>query len=58
MIENLSDEERVERIAGHIGEIISLIGEDGTREGLVKTPMRAAKHCGLSHPAIVRRPRI
>jgi GTP cyclohydrolase I len=43
MIENLSDEERVERIAGHIGEIISLIGEDGTREGLVKTPMRAAK---------------
>ena len=41
--QNLTAEERVERIAGHISEIISLIGEDNEREGLVKTPMRAAK---------------
>lgn len=43
MKQNLTAEERVERIAGHISEIISLIGEDVTREGLVKTPMRSAK---------------
>lgn len=41
--ENLTPEERVERIAGHFSEIISLLGEDTSREGLVKTPMRAAK---------------
>ena len=40
---DLTAEERVERIAGHISEIISLIGEDTEREGLVKTPVRAAK---------------
>lgn len=43
MNENLTPEERVERIAGHLSEIISLLGEDTSREGLVKTPMRAAK---------------
>ncbi|MDE6137259.1 MAG: GTP cyclohydrolase I FolE [Muribaculaceae bacterium] len=43
MNENLTAEERIERIASHISEIIELIGEDGSREGLVKTPVRAAK---------------
>lgn len=42
-IENLSDEQRVERIAEHMSEIIKLLGEDTTREGLQKTPLRAAK---------------
>ena len=43
MNENFTAEERIERIASHISEIIELIGEDGSREGLVKTPVRAAK---------------
>lgn len=34
---------RIEAIAGHYREIIRLIGEDPQREGLLKTPMRAAK---------------
>lgn len=36
-------QETIEKIAQHYEAIISLIGEDTTREGLVKTPMRAAK---------------
>jgi GTP cyclohydrolase I len=38
-----TDEAKIEAIAEHYREIIKLIGEDPTREGLVKTPMRAAK---------------
>ena len=36
-------EKKIEAIAGHYREIIKLIGEDPEREGLQKTPMRAAK---------------
>lgn len=39
----LSEQERIEAIADHYREIIRLIGDDPTREGLMKTPMRAAK---------------
>ncbi len=39
----LTDKERIEAIARHMEAIISLIGEDTSREGLVKTPVRAAK---------------
>ena len=37
------DERLVEEIASHYREILRLVGEDPTREGLVKTPIRAAK---------------
>lgn len=37
------EEEKVMAIAGHIDEILKLLGEDPSREGLVKTPVRAAK---------------
>ncbi|MBR1449408.1 MAG: GTP cyclohydrolase I FolE [Prevotella sp.] len=35
--------EGLDELAGHYHEILSLLGEDTTREGLVKTPMRVAK---------------
>lgn len=37
------DEKLITKIAGHYREILRLIGEDPDREGLVKTPERAAK---------------
>lgn len=37
------ENERIGRIAGHIKEILALLGEDPSREGLLKTPVRAAK---------------
>ena len=46
MIDNSSmiwPEEKIERLKGHYAEILSLLGEDPTREGLLKTPERVAK---------------
>ena len=41
---NIKDtNETVEKIAAHFEEIIKLLGEDTQREGLLKTPIRAAK---------------
>ncbi len=37
------DKDVVEKIASHFESIIQLLGENPSREGLVKTPMRAAK---------------
>lgn len=39
----LNEEEAIERLSFHFKEIIKIIGEDPDREGLVKTPRRAAK---------------
>lgn len=39
----ITDEERAVLIAEHYREIIKLIGEDPQREGLLRTPERAAK---------------
>ena len=38
-----TDMEKIDLIAGHYKEILRLLGEDTAREGLVKTPQRAAK---------------
>lgn len=43
MEKKFSDEERIRLIADHYKEIIKLLGEDPEREGLVRTPYRAAK---------------
>lgn len=40
---NKHDPELVAKIAAHYEAILRLVGEDPTREGLVKTPQRAAK---------------
>ncbi len=42
-IKNLYDDQRVELLAAHYKAILEILGEDPTREGLVKTPLRAAK---------------
>jgi len=38
-----AEQQRIEAIASHIESIIELIGEDAAREGLERTPVRAAK---------------
>ena len=37
------DPETTEKLAAHVKEILSLVGEDSSREGLLKTPERVAK---------------
>lgn len=41
--EHTNIDKTIEEIASHYRAIISLLGEDPDREGLVKTPLRAAK---------------
>ena len=36
-------EEKIEKLKGHYVAILSLLGEDVEREGLLKTPERVAK---------------
>ena len=40
------NEEVLENLQGHYGEILRLIGEDPSREGLLKTPERVARAWG------------
>lgn len=42
-MEELTDTQRIEAVASHLKSIIELLGEDPSREGLIKTPVRAAK---------------
>ena len=49
--------QRIEAIAGHYREIIKLIGENPEREGLLKTPMRAAKAMWFATQGYRQQPR-
>lgn len=42
-MQQMSEQERIDAVASHIKSIIELLGENPEREGLVKTPVRAAK---------------
>lgn len=42
-MEQKQDDRRIQRIAGHIEAILRELGEDPSRPGLLKTPVRAAK---------------
>lgn len=42
-MESNNEQEKTELLAGHLKSIIELLGEDPEREGLLKTPVRAAK---------------
>ena len=41
--QDIYDAERIEKLSYHYREILSLLGENPTREGLLKTPERVAK---------------
>ena len=41
--------EKIEQLKGHYQSILSLLGEDVEREGLLKTPERVAKALSLIH---------
>lgn len=41
--EKMNEDKKIEELAFHYRKIIELIGEDPNREGLIKTPVRAAK---------------
>ena len=41
--QDIYDAERIEKLSYHYREILSLLGEDPSREGLLKTPERVAK---------------
>ena len=45
--EDKYDEEVIEQLSYHYKKILELLGEDVTREGLVKTPERVAKAMGF-----------
>ena len=42
-LEELAAREGLEELAAHYKEVLTLLGEDTEREGLMKTPMRVAK---------------
>ena len=43
LTDNIATREGLDELALHYQDIIRLLGEDPTREGLLKTPMRVAK---------------
>ena len=50
------DDKTIDDIAGHYRAILSLLGEHPTREGLEKTPMRAAKAMAFFTKGYVQNP--
>ena len=56
MTSNIEFREGLDDLAGHYRHVLQLLGEDPSREGLEKTPMRVAKAMASADTRLYTRP--